>query len=91
MGIIIKRKKHLLTRFPLWLLVIAFLSFSPLIIGLIGAWYSEWSTGQPCNESNCSWMVLPWLTLISMPLGGLILLAYLIIVLMDSIDLYRKK
>ncbi|SHG53079.1 hypothetical protein [Flagellimonas flava] len=91
MGIIIKHKKHLYTRLIIWSVVIGFLAFSPLIIGLVGAWISEWQTGEPCHEGNCSWMVLPWLSMFTIPVGGLIFLVFVIIAAVDISSLNNKK
>jgi len=68
----VNEKKHLLSRLPLVFGIIIFLAFSPAIIGLGGAWLHEFFTGQTCHEGNCMWMVLPWLSLFTLPLGGLI-------------------
>ncbi len=91
MALILKKKKHLKTRLVPWLLVIIFLAFSPLIIGIIGAWFTELSTGVSCHEGNCAWMVLPWLSIITIPIGGIILLIYIIIVVIDAVELNQKE
>lgn len=91
MGLIIRKKKHYLTRFPVWLAIIVFCALSPAIIGLVGGWLTEISTGEPCHEGNCTWMVLPWLTVITLPVGGIILIAYLVIILIDSIKLFNEN
>ncbi len=90
MPIIIKEKKHFLTRFPIWLIVIVFVTFSPLIIGLIGAWITELTTGQPCHEGNCVWMTIPWFTIVTIPIGGFAFWAYIIIIIIDSVKLFRQ-
>jgi hypothetical protein len=91
LGIIIKHKKHYLTRLPLWFFVIVFIGLSPIIIGMLGAWISEATTGEPCHEGNCSWMVLPWFGFISIPLGALGLFFYFAIIVYDSVQLSRNK
>jgi hypothetical protein len=80
-----------LTRFPIWLALIIFSALSPIIIGFIGAWVTEIITNEPCHEGNCTWMVLPWLAMITLPIGGGILLIYLIIILIDTIRLLNKN
>lgn len=87
MGLIIRRKRHFFTRLPLLLLGIVLLSLAPLLIGLLGAWFTEWQTGEPCHEGNCSWMVLPWLTIFTLPMGGVLLLVLLVLVLRDAFRL----
>ena len=91
MGIILKRKKHYLTRLPLWLAIMVFVAFSPVLIGFGGAWLSELLTGRPCNGNNCFWMILPWSVVISMPIGGLGFLILGIIFVVDSIQLFAQK
>lgn len=91
MGLIIKKKKHLWTRLPLWFVIILILGFLPAIAGMIGATISEISTGQPSHEGNCSWMVLPWFTMFTLPAAGLALLILFIIVIIDSIRLARNN
>ena len=90
MGLIIKDKKHYVTRFPLWLLLIVFIGFSPLIIGLIGEGLTELFTGKSCNESNCFWGALPWLMFYTVPIGLISFFIFLIIIVVDSISLLQK-
>jgi ABC-type multidrug transport system fused ATPase/permease subunit len=91
MALIIKSKKHYLTRFPLWLILIVLFAIFPALVGLLGSWIVETSTGEPCHEGNCIWMVIPWLSLITVPAGGIALIVYLVIVIMDSIQLMKAK
>ena len=91
LGIIIKHRKHYLTRLTLWLIVIVFIGLSPILIGFLGAWITELSTGEPCHEGNCNWMVLPWMGMITIPISGLGLLLFLIIILIDSISLKKQQ
>jgi len=91
LGIIINHKKHYLTRLPLWLIFIVFIGLSPIIIGLLGAWVTEIITRQPCHEGNCVWMALPWMIMLSIPIAGFGLIIFLIIILIDSISLTKKK
>ncbi|MCX2745454.1 hypothetical protein OO013_16360 [Mangrovivirga sp. M17] len=91
MPVIIKQKKHYLTRLPLWLALVIFIGLSPFIIGFIGAWITEATTNQPCHEGNCEWMVIPWFGFISLPLGAFGLLVLFIISVSDSIALYSKN
>lgn len=91
MGTIIKKKNDFLTRFPIGLLVIIFIGFSPLIIGAVGSWMTEFFTGEACHEGNCGWMVLPWLTIITLPIGGVLLIIYLVIFLIDLFQFFKNK
>lgn len=74
MGFILTKKKHCYTRLPLGFAVIVLFALSPSIIGVIGAWFSEMTTGERCHEGNCSWMVIPWLTLLTLPIGGILMI-----------------
>ncbi|MCR8666313.1 hypothetical protein NO995_01340 [Aestuariibaculum sp. M13] len=91
MSLIVKRKKHLLTRIPLITFLILFIGFAPVIIGLVGAYFSELTTGEPCHEGNCGWMVLPWLGMITIPIGLLLFIVFFVIVLVDIISLNNNK
>lgn len=91
MGLIIKNKRHYLTRLPLWLAIIVLIGFSPTLIGVFGAWVFKLKTGQPCHVGGCEWLTLSWLTIITLPIAGLLLLIFLIIVLIDSINLSKSK
>ncbi len=92
MGIILKTKKHYLTRFPLWLSIIIFLALSPFIIGFIGAYLSELITNEPCHEGNCFWGVIPWLGIfITLPIGAIVLIIYIIIIIIDSFKLMKSE
>ena len=88
---ILKEKKHLYTRFPLLCLGIVLLAFSPLIIGIIGANITERWTGEACHEGNCTWMVLPWLSMLTIPIGGIVLLIFLVVGVRDILEIRRKK
>ena len=87
MGLIINKRKHLYTRLPIGLLSIIFLALAPIIIGLIGSWITEYTTGKPCHEGNCGWMALPWLSLVTLPAGALGLIGFIVIVVIDSTKL----
>lgn len=87
MAKIIKKKRQYITRFPVWFFAIIFFALSPYLIGILGSYLTELWTGEPCNESNCGWMVLPFFTFITLPMGVLGLLVFLVIVLQDSLEL----
>ncbi|GAA4290744.1 hypothetical protein [Aestuariibaculum suncheonense] len=91
MPLIVKRKKHLLTRVPLLTFLIIFIGLAPVIIGMIGASFTEYTTGEPCHEGNCGWMVLPWLGMFTIPLGFLLFVVFFIIVVIDSVPLFSNK
>jgi chromate transport protein ChrA len=70
---------------------VVLVGLSPVIIGLVGVWITEITTGQTCHEGNCTWMALPWFATISIPMGGIGLIILLIITLVDSISLLKRK
>ena len=82
-----KNTRQYITRFPVWFFAIIFFALSPYLIGILGSYLTELWTGEPCNESNCGWMVLPFFTFITLPMGVLGLLVFLVIVLQDSLEL----
>lgn len=90
MGIIIKNKRHYLTRFPLWLIAIILITLSPFIIGFVGAYLTELILDKPCHEGNCFWGVVPWYGIITLPIGSIGLLIYFIIIIIDSFKIMRK-
>lgn len=65
----IKKKWYVDAPLPLRLLLCAVVGLSPLIVGIIGAQISETLTGCSCNEANCFWGALPWLSMLSIPLA----------------------
>jgi len=87
----IERKRHYVTRFPVGVALIIFIGLSPWIIGVAGSWLTEWLTGLPCHEGNCGWMVLPWFTFLTLPIGGIFLVLYLIAIFSDTIKLIDEK
>ncbi len=87
---IIRNKKDLMIRFPIGLVLIILIGLSPFIVGGIGSWFWELRTGQPCHEGNCFWMALIWYFFITIPLAGLLLILYLIIVAKDTIRILKK-
>lgn len=91
MSIIVKRKRHYLTRVPIGLFFIGFIALSPIIVGISMARISELTTGIPCNnEGNCAWLVLPWLGMITLPIGLLLLVVFLLIVFIDTLKLSKN-
>lgn len=80
---VIRNKKDLLTRFPLGLVAILILSISPILISMIGANISEAITGEPCHEGNCFWGGIGWLFLITIPVGFIVLVIFLIKCVVD--------
>lgn len=92
MGVIIKNKKHYFTRFPLWLIAIIIVGVSPFVIGSLGGFLTEIITGEPCHEGNCFWGVIPWFGIfITLPIGSIVLLIYLIIIIIDSFKLLKER
>ncbi len=87
MGIILKKRSHIYSRIPGGILIILFISISPLVIGLIGGSISEWLTGNPCHEGNCIWGVLGWLTFWTAPFGALVFIIFVVIVIADLFKL----
>ncbi len=76
---IIVKKKDIFTKPILILLFFITVAFSPLVIAFAGAWLTKLFTGQDClNEGNCFWMVLPWLCLMTLPVGLLLMLILII-------------
>ena len=91
-GVLITKRKHLLTRLPLVMLLILIFALSPVLIGISGAWISELTSGIPCNnEGNCFWLVLPWLGMITFPIGVILFIALLIITMIDFLSLVNRK
>ena len=87
---IIEQKRHFFTRLPLGLLVITLFSFAPYIIGIIGGWISEQTTGIPCNDSNCTWTAVHWLSVITFPAGAFALLIYLLLAVNDGVAVLKQ-
>lgn len=58
------------------------IALAPAIIGGIGARLTP-----GCNESNCSWGVIPWYTFFTMPLGMVLLVIGLVIKPNDQLPL----
>jgi len=74
-----------------WVVLIIFIGLSPWIIGVAGSWLTEWLTGQPCHKVNCGWMVLPWFTFLTLPIGGVLMALYLITIFSDTVKLIDRK
>ncbi|WP_304232916.1 hypothetical protein [Jiulongibacter sediminis] len=87
MGLIIKNKRHLMTRLPLWILVILLIGFSPAVIGLLG----EILDSESCRSGDCIWTTVPYFSMFTVPVAFIILVVFLIIVIIDSIRLFKSK
>ena len=90
MGLIIKKRRDYLIKFPIWLTLIVFFGLSPFLIGVGIGHIQELITNKPCHEGNCFWGVLPWLCFITIPIAAIGLLAFLIVVIIDSLKLKNK-
>lgn len=86
----IRNKKHYYSRLPWVILIILFVTFSPAIIGLSGAWITELLTGQVANEGNSAWLASIWLVMITFPLGILLFIIYGFLVIFDSMKLHKQ-
>lgn len=90
MGLILKNKKHYLTRLPFWFLIIVVFGLSPIIVSFIGGGLTELITGEACNEGNCFFGGLPWLMLYTVPIGIILLLIFFVIIITDSFLFFKK-
>ena len=91
MGLMIKRKKHYLSRGLSGSIILILLGFSPLWVGMIGAWVSEKITGEACHEGNCGWGALPWLTIYSLPLSLLLLVILWALIIFNYISYVKRN
>lgn len=73
------------------LLVIALFSFAPYLIGIIGAWVSEQTTGQPCVDGSCAWASVYWLSVITFPAGAFSLLIYILLAVNDAVAVLKRE
>ena len=74
------KKRRKASKWCVWLAPV--IALAPAIIGGIGA-----SLTPGCNESNCSWGVIPWYTFFTMPLGMVSLVIGLVIKPNDQLPL----
>ncbi len=89
MPTLIKKRRHLYSRFPLGLLFILVIALSPVLIGMLGAMITEWQTGNPCHEGNCLWGALGWFAFFTIPFAALLFLVFMGIVLKDIYQMKR--
>lgn len=89
MPTLIKNRRNLYSRFPLghWLLLL--IALSPILVGMLGATLTEWSTGNPCHEGSCIWGALGWFAFFIKPFAGLLFLVFIAIILKDIYQLKR--
>lgn len=59
-------KRRKVSNWLVWLSPL--IAFAPIIIGGIGS-----ALTPGCNESNCTWGVIPWYMFFTIPLGGVLL------------------
>ena len=90
MGIILNKKKHYYTRFPLLLALICVFTLSQFITGFIGAYFSEIITGKNCHEGNCFWGAISWFGFITIPAGLILLVTFFIITIIDSFKIKKN-
>ena len=83
MGFIISKSDHLYRRIFLGLALLVFLAISPVLIGISGAYLTEWLTGESCHEGNCVWGALGWLAFFTIPLSGVLFLVFALVVFLD--------
>jgi len=90
MATIIKTKKQLFTRIPLGIAIICFIGLGPILIGAVGAKFTEMMTHEPCHEGNCFWGALGWLCMLTIPLALVLFVVFLILVVIDIGKLGRE-
>lgn len=91
MAILLKHKKHIITRLLPLVLFIIIIGALPIIIGYGGAFFSELFTGKPCsNEANCKWYGFLWYVMASVPVAFILIAVLALVVLIDFI-LYKRK
>tara|TARA_B100000767_G_C19465078_1_gene409650 strand:- start:321 stop:599 length:279 start_codon:yes stop_codon:yes gene_type:complete len=78
-------------KLPIGIILIIIMGLSPFIIGYIGGTITEFITNESCNESNCFWGVIPWFLFITIPLGILSFIFFIIIALIDFIRLKKNN
>ncbi|MEJ1222931.1 hypothetical protein [Sediminicola sp. 1XM1-17] len=87
MGIIIKEKKHYLTRFPIGLFIIILIGLAPMIIGAIGLIMTD---GFGHGGDNY-WMAFHWYVYFTVPVAGILFLIYSLIIVIDTIALWLRN
>ena len=87
---IIRKKRDLYLKLPLGLLFLVVLAFSPVIISLIGVWYHEVDTSQPCYDGNCWWSAMGWFLFLSVPFASVLGFIYLLVAYFDMEKLRRE-
>ena len=85
-----KREKDFI-KFPIGIILIFIIAVSPFIIGYIGATITNLITNESCNESNCFWGVIPWFLFITIPLGILLFIFFILITIIDFIKLKKNN
>lgn len=92
MPILLKTRRHLLTRLLPWFLFCFFIAVLPFIIGIGGSYLSVLITGEPCgNEGQCPWDGFMWLSMFSIPIGVVLFHILVIIAIIDGILHLIKK
>lgn len=92
MPILLKERKHVLTRLLPWSLFCLFIALLPFIIGIGGSYVSELITGKPCgNEAQCPWAAFMWLSMFSIPIGMVLFALLVIIAIVDAIMHLTKE
>jgi TRAP-type C4-dicarboxylate transport system permease small subunit len=66
------------------ILLVLIIAFSPIIIAI--SWQWIWGIfGETINEGNSAVFSIGWLTMITLPVGAIIILLLLIVLIWDSI------
>lgn len=90
MPILFHNKRHFLIRFPIGAAIAAFIGFLPFIVGFGGGKLKGLISGIPCTNDTCPWMVVSYVTIITLPVGGVLLGIWLIIAFIDGLQFVKK-
>lgn len=71
-------------------LFLCMLAILPVLAGFAGMFVEETITGRRAHEGNSIFGALPWLALITIPAGFVLLIVWTIIVIKSNIAFYRK-
>lgn len=85
----IKNKKDYLKSFKV-IIIVLLATLSPIIIPFSWQWFCS-LFGERINESNSAVFSLFWFSIVTIPIGGLLLLGILLVIIWDTIAIKVNK
>ena len=75
----------------LGIILLALFAFSPIILALVGSYFEGIIRGEPVHEGNSVFMSFGWFFLITIPVGVILLIIWLVVSAYNILSFIKNK